>query len=143
VVLSSQRVESKDVLANVANQKEQAKEAAADPLVQNGQRLMPSVTRVFSKANSFYVFLQTYQPLSSTAQPVIAYVSFYQGQSKVFETQPQEVTPVGNTKLDVASLNFTVDLNQLPVGRYDCQVTVIDPTGQKSSYWQAPIMLVQ
>jgi VWFA-related protein len=143
VVLSGQRVESKDVISNVASQKEQAKQAAVDPLIQNGQKLLPSVTRVFNKGRNFYVFFQAYEPASTTAQPVIAYVSFYQGQNKVYETQPQEVTPSPNTKLEIAPLNFTVDLSQLPAGKYDCQVTVLDPTGQKSSYWQAPIMLVQ
>jgi len=30
----------------------------------------------------------------------------------------------------------------LPEGEYDCQVTVLDPTGGKSAFWQAPITLV-
>jgi len=27
-------------------------------------------------------------------------------------------------------------------GHYNCQVTVIDPTGGKASFWQAPVVLV-
>jgi hypothetical protein len=76
-------------------------------------------------------------------KPLIAYVSFYQGQTKVYETQPEEVSPSPNTRLQIAPLNFTVDLSQLAPGKYDCQVTVLDPTGEKGAYWQAPIMLVQ
>ena len=72
----------------------------------------------------------------------MAFVSFYQGQTKVYETQPEEVSPIPNTKLQIAPLNFTVDLSQLPLGKYDCQVTVLDPTGQKGAFWQAPILLV-
>ena len=49
VVLSGQRQPYANAIYNVANGKEQAKQAAADPLVQNGQQLVPSVTRVFSK----------------------------------------------------------------------------------------------
>jgi len=39
-------------------------------------------------------------------------------------------------------LSFDIPANTLPPGKYDCQVTVLDPTGQKGSFWQAPIMVV-
>ena len=143
VVLSSQRESYKNAIYNVAKEKEQNKQAAADPLVQNGQQLIPSVTRVFSKGRNLYVYLQAYEQAATTAQPLIAFVSFYQGQAKVYETQPLEVLPNPNTRLETAPLNFTIDLNQLPPGKYDCQVTVLDPGGQKGAFWQAPIMLVQ
>jgi VWFA-related protein len=142
VVLSGQRQPYANAIYNVAKEKDQVKQAAADPLVQNGQQLIPSVTRVFSKGRSLYVFLQAYEPAATTAQPLIGYVSFYQGQTKVYETQPVEVSPNPNTELKTAPLNFTVDLSQLPPGRYDCQVTVLDATGVKGTFWQAPIMLV-
>ena len=47
VVLSSQRVDFKDALFNAA--KDKGKAEAVSPLVQDGQKLMPSVTRVFSR----------------------------------------------------------------------------------------------
>jgi len=153
VVLSGQRTPMTEAIYNATKGKEQAKEAAADPLIQNGEKLIPSVTRVFSKARSLYVFLQAYEgttaapaagqtPAPPTVKPLIAFVSFYQGQTKVYETQPEEVSPSPNSRLQIAPLNFTVDLSQLPLGKYDCQVTVLDPTGQKGAFWQAPIMLV-
>jgi hypothetical protein len=82
-------------------------------------------------------------PAVPSTKPLIAFVSFYQGQNKVLETQPLEVTPNPNTRLQIAPVNFTVDLSQLTPGKYDCQVTVLDPMGQKGAFWQAPIMLVQ
>jgi VWFA-related protein len=141
VVLSGQRVPYNEAIYNVAKAKEQNKQAAADPLVQNGQKLIPSVTRVFSKGRNFYVYLQAYEG-TAPVQPLIAFVSFYQDQKKVYETQPVEVSPTANTRLETVPLNFTLDLNQLPPGKYDCQVTVLDPTGQKTAFWQAPVMLV-
>jgi hypothetical protein len=78
-----------------------------------------------------------------SAQPLIAFVSFFQGGKKVFETQPEEVSPNLTTSLKMAPINFTVDLSQLAAGKYDCQVTVLDPGGEKSAFWQAPIMLEQ
>lgn len=142
VVLAGQRVEDKDAISNVASGKQQARQNAADPLMQAGGRLIPSVTRVFSKERSLYVYLQAYEQLATTTQPLIAYVSLYRGQNKVYETQPLEVTLKPSPQLEIAPISFTLDLNRLPPGRYNCQVTVLDPTGQKGAFWQAPIMLV-
>ena len=143
VVLANERESYKDAVYNVAKEKDQVKQAAADPLVQNGEKLIPSVNRVFNKGRNLSVFLQAYEPGAIAPEPLIAFVSFYQNQTKVYETQPEEVTPPTNTHLQTAPLNFTIDLSQLPPGRYDCQVTVLDPTSQKGTFWQAPIMVTQ
>jgi VWFA-related protein len=159
VVLSGQRATMSEAIYNASKGKEQAKEIAADPLIQNGSKLIPSVTRVFSKGRSLYVYLQAYEgataapaapaagqpapaPAASTAKPLIAFVSFYQAGKMVMETQPLEVSPNPNTRLQVAPMNFTVDLSSLTPGKYDCQVTVLDPDGQKSAFWQAGITVV-
>src|ERR1700684_3408283 len=47
VVLSSQRVDFRDALYNAA--KDKGKAESVNPLVQEGQKLIPSVTGVFSK----------------------------------------------------------------------------------------------
>lgn len=49
VVLSSQRVDMKDALYDAAKSKERAKDNAVNPLVQDGKKLVPSVTRVFAQ----------------------------------------------------------------------------------------------
>jgi VWFA-related protein len=142
VVLSAERKSYKEAIYNVAKEKDQAKQAAVNPLMQNGQQLLPSATRVFSKGRSLFVYLQAYEQAATTPEPVIAFVSFYQGGKKVYETQPEEVSPDANTHLQIAPLSFTVDMSQLAPGKYDCQVTVLDPTGGKGAFWQAPILLV-
>jgi VWFA-related protein len=144
VVLSGQRVDLKNAIYNAAKAKDQDKEATVNPLVQDGKKLIPSVTRVFSKGRDFYVYLQAYQPGAAVAaaKPLVAFVSFYQGQTKVFETQPMAVTPGPTSRLGMVPLSFSIGLDQLPAGRYDCQVTVLDPTGAKGTFWQAPIMVV-
>src|SRR6266576_950416 len=70
VVLSSQRIELKDALYNAAKGKD--KEETTNPLVQNAQKLIPSVTRVFSKSRNMYVYLQAYEQGAASVQPVIA-----------------------------------------------------------------------
>jgi VWFA-related protein len=153
VVLSGRRAPMTEAIYNASKGKEQAKEIAADPLIVNGEKLIPSVTRVFSKGRSLYVYLQAYEGASvaptagqpaapPTVKPLIAFVSFYQGETKVYETQPMEVSPNPNTRLQIAPMNFTVDLSSLAPGKYDVQVTVLDPNGQKGAFWQAQIMLV-
>jgi VWFA-related protein len=140
VVLSSQRVDLKDALYNAIKAKD--REEVANPLVLEGQKLIPSVTRVFSKSRDMYVYLQAYEQGAPSVQPLVAFVSFYRAQRKAFETQPIEVTGGLNNRLKTMPLSFSIALNQLPPGEYLCQVTVLDPTGQKSAFWRAPVMLV-
>ena len=61
VVLSGERQELKDAIYNAAKDKDRAKQDTANPLVLNGQKLMPSVTRVFSRSRDLFVYLQAYQ----------------------------------------------------------------------------------
>jgi len=141
VVLSSQRVQLKEALYNALKNKEQAE--VTNPLVEDGQKLIPSVTRVFNKNRQLYVYLQAYEPAATSIQPLVAFVTFYHGQTKVFETPPHSVTDGMNNRLKTMPLRFDLALDQLPPGAYNCQVTVLDPTGQKAVFWQAPIMIVQ
>ncbi len=139
VVLSNQRVAVGDSIYNV---KQKIDSTSVDPLVLNGQKLVPSVTRVFSKSTDLYVFLQAYERGATSTEPMVAYVSFYQGQTKSFESAPVAVAQTADAKSKVLPLRFTVPLGNLPAGQYDCQVTVLDPTGQKAAFWQAPIVLI-
>jgi len=104
--------------------------------------LIPSVTRVFSKSRAMYVYLQAYEQTAPSIEPLVAFVSFYRAQTKTFETQPMKVVDGLNTRLKTMPLSFTIALDQLPVGKYDFQVTVLDPTGRKATFWRAPVMLV-
>ena len=139
VVLSSQRVSLGDALFNV-QQKISAE--AANPLVSDGQKLIPSVTRVFSKSREMYVFLQAYQRGATATQPLVAFVSFFRGEEKAFETSPLPVTEGLDAKSKAVPLRFSLSLDGLPTGRYDCQISVLDPTGQRAAFWRAPVVLV-
>ncbi len=156
VVLSSQRVNLSDAIYQAAKAKDTAKNNAVDPLVQDGKRLIPSVTRVFSTGHEIYVYLQAYRPPSATTpsapaatppapdtQPFFAFVTLYQGGKKLYETPPQSVIPSATSRLGTMGLNFDLGVDSLPRGSYDCQVTVIDPSTQKAAFWRASILLVQ
>ena len=89
-----------------------------------------------------YVYLQAYEPGATAVQPVVAFVTFYRGQQKAFETPPLPFTDGLDNRLKTVPLKFSLALNNLHPGRYNCQVTVVEPTGGKASYWQAPVVLV-
>jgi VWFA-related protein len=142
VVLSSQRVDLKDALFNAEKNKDRAKEREVNPLVQNGQKLIPSVTRVFRQNQNMYVYLQAYEQGAAGFQPLVAFVSFYQEQTKALETPPMEMTQGLNNRLQTMPFSFSIALNQLPPGEYECQISVLDPTGKKAAFWQAPVKVV-
>jgi VWFA-related protein len=139
VVLSSQRIALRDALYTAGKDKEQA----ANPLVEDGRKLIPSVTRVFSRSREMYVYLQAYEPVAASVQPLVAFVTFYRGQSKAFETAPVLVSEGANNRLKTMPLKFSIGLEKLPPGRYACQVTVLDPQGGKAAFWQAPVMIAR
>jgi len=140
VVLSNQRERLEDAVATAERDK---KLLAQHPLIQDGQKLIPSVTRVFRKDQNLYVYLEAYEPSAATAQPVMARVSFYRGKVKAFETEPLQVADGLNPKTKALPLKFSVPLGKLQPGRYTCQVSVLDPTAQKFAFWRAPIVLLQ
>jgi VWFA-related protein len=140
VVLSSQRVDLRDVLFNAA--KDKGLTETLNPLVQEGQKLIPSVTRVFSKAKNMYIYLQAYQQGVESARPLVAFVTFYRGQVKAFETPPLLVTEALNNRLKTMPVKFDLSIGNLTPGEYRCQVTIADPSSQKATFWQAPVVLI-
>ena len=53
------------------------------------------------------------------------------------------VTEGLDAKTKAVPLRFSVPLESFAPGRYDCQVTVIDPTAGKIAFWRAPIVIVR
>ena len=112
-----------------------------NPLVQNKEKLIPSVTRVFKQSQDLYVYAEVYEPLATTTQPVVAAVSFFRGKAKVFETEPLIVKDGLNAKSKALPVRFAVPLKTLKTGKYTCQVTLLDPTAQKRSYTRADVFV--
>jgi VWFA-related protein len=142
VVLSSQRVDLKDALYNAQKAKDRTKEEEVNPLVQNGQKLIPSVTRVFRQGQTMYVYWQAYEQSVTATQPLIAFVSFYREQAKAMETAPVQITASLNPRLQTLPFSFSIPLQGLAPGEYDCQISVLDPATHKASFWRAPVKVI-
>ncbi len=140
VILSGQRVKISEALYNVAAKKSNGENV--NPLVEGGVKLVPSVTRVFSKSRPMWVYLQAYEQGSQTVRPLVAFLTLYNGQRKIFETPPVKAAEAMNNTVRTVPLKLEFDLAQLPPGRYDCQLTVLDPEEQKAAFWRAPIAIV-
>jgi VWFA-related protein len=139
VVLSYQREQLDRALATAERNK---KLIAANPLVQDDQKLVPSVTRVFRKEHDMYVYLEAYQPSAETTQLMVATLSFYRGRVKAFETAPLQITQGLNPKSKAVPVRFSVPMDKLQPGRYTCQVSVLNPSAQKFAVWRSPIVLL-
>src|SRR5579863_2839393 len=142
VVLSSQLQEARSAVFNASKGKTAAAADAANPMIADGQKIIPSVTRVFSKSRDMYVFLQAYERGATATQPLVAFVTFYRGQTKAFESSPVAVTEGLDPKTKAVPLRFDLALDKLEPGEYNCQVTVLDTGAQKAAFWQAPVMLI-
>ena len=153
VVLSSQRDDLKHAIYDAVKAKDRAKDDAVDPLVQDGKKIIPSVTRVFNQNRDIYVYLQAYKPPTAASgtptapqpatQPLMAFVTLYANGAEAMRTQPIAVSPNPATRLGITPINFNLSATTLKPGQYDCQVTVLDPATSKAAFWRAPIVIAQ
>jgi VWFA-related protein len=138
VVLSSQSVPLEEALYSAGKNSSQS----SSPLVQAGEKLIPSVTRVFSRSKEMFVYLQAYQQGVSGPQPVVAFVTFYRGPSKVFETPLMHASEGLNNRLNTIPLKLRFAIDRLDPGEYTCQTTVLHPDGRKAAFWRTQVMII-
>ena len=113
---------------------------ANHPLIQNGQKIVPSVTRAFRRDQTLYVYLEAFEP--EAPRPLQTVVSFYRGKAKVFESPMQVPKDAFKAQAKVQPINLSIPLKALEPGRYTCQVSVIDVQSQKVAFWRAPMAVL-
>jgi len=143
VVWSNQRELLDDAVGTAERNK---KAMATHPLVQEGRKLIPSITRVFRKDQSMYVYFEVYDPGSegrrSAATSLSAGVALYRDGVKIFESEPLRVSEKLEEKRVAAPVEFQIPLKDLAPGDYICQVSVIDEIDRKFAFRRAPIVLL-
>jgi len=140
VVLTAERIAAREALVSV---KQKIDQDAANPLVFEGRKLIPNVSRTFSARQPLYVFLQSYETDAPSMRPLVAYVAFYRDGEKRLEIPPIGVETGWTRTSGAVPIRITASLTGLDPGAYDCQVTVLDPAGGKAAFWRTPIVIVR
>jgi VWFA-related protein len=134
VVWANQR---EPLAAAIGTAGQQQKVLALNPLVDEGQKLVPSITRVFRKDQNLYVYLEAYDPVVHPPEnkpSLVAALSFYRGKVKAFETPPVRLSDLAPKRASTLQVKFQVPLDKFEPGRYTCQVTVVDELGKKFAF---------
>ena len=113
------------------------------PLVENGIKLIPDITRVFRKNQKLYVYFEVYDPGTLSSPSVSAELMMFRGKSKAFESAPVHVTKPKSGHPNTLAFEFQMPLANIPSGRYTCQVSVIDEQARKFGFARAPLVILQ
>jgi VWFA-related protein len=141
VIYSSQ----KDPVANAVGSAVNDKKAVSNsPLIQDGQKLVPSITRVFRKDQNMYVYFEVYDPSPDEQKTpdVTAVVELYRGARKAYTSPPVEVKKLITARPGVAPFNFVIPMAKIPTGQYTTQITVIDEAGKKFAFPRNSIIVL-
>jgi len=130
--------------------KNDKKLTAENPLIDStGQKLLPSVTRVFRPGQSLFVYLEVYDPSGPENPPpnarfasVAANLALFEGAKKVLETPQVRVNRLDEKRENVLSLKLSAQFKDLKAGQYTCQVNVIDEFGRKFAFPRTPLVVL-
>lgn len=139
VVFSTQRVPPAEALYTV---RQRIAATVANPLVQDGLKLVPSVTHTFSASVPLFIYFQVYQRDSVAARPVVAFAAFYREGVKVFESEPIGVDE-WEPKTKALPIRLSVAAGTLAPGTYECQVSVLEPQSKKTAFWRSRATIVR
>jgi hypothetical protein len=146
VVLSKGREPAGTEVAGVKNKQ---KLLANNPLIADGQKLVPNVTRVFQAGQTLLAYVEVYDPkLPNGAPPnfqraeVQASLSLYSTNKKIRETSPVRVNRLSEDRNGTLPVWLQLSTASLAPGRYDCQVNLIDEFGRKFAFPRLPVAVV-
>ena len=134
-LLLSSQVEA--VQQNTAQIKTQAlgqdAKMKSSPLDVGGERIIPSVTRVFTGEQTLYVFFQAYAPQKADANSLRAGLVFFRNGQRLSDT-PMVAATEYDEKSRTASFRLSLPLAELGAGRYTVQAVVVDAGTSYSAF---------
>jgi VWFA-related protein len=129
------------------------KPLALDPLVRDGNEIIPSVTHVFSSGQHLYLYYEVYDPARPAATAgkasdssdvrLLTNVDFFQGKVKAYESPLVEVKQLNAKDRKAAVFQLDVPLNQLKAGFYTCQINVVDDAAGKFLFPRLALLVRQ
>jgi hypothetical protein len=135
VLLTQQHVPSGDAIFTV---RQQIPVDVANPLTRDGHRLVPSVTRTFTRGRPLHIFLEAYP---GTPGPLVAWAAFYRDDRLAFQTGVQVIEEKGIAPRGAVPIRLVVPLASLASGEYTCQVTVLGPAAGRAAFWRAVVAI--
>lgn len=103
------------------------------PLEVSGERIIPSVTRVFDTQQQLYVFFQAYLPELEDSAKLRAGLVFYRDGAWSSET-PLVEPAEADAKTQTASFRIRLPLEEFRPGRYTVQAVVVEEGGQQAAF---------
>jgi len=113
----------------------------SDPLIQDGQKLVPNIRKVFRTDQNLYVYMEVYDPAPEPS--VAAALTFYRGRVKAYTSAPVRLTQTMSDRPGVMPVRFQIPLSALAPGKYTCQVNIIDEKAARFAFPRTDLMVVR
>jgi VWFA-related protein len=143
----------------LASQRHPSNKKTQNPLVRDGNELVPNIAHSFTLDQQLYLFYEVYEPArDKSGQPassggkdkappikdpvhLLTSIEFFSGKVKAYETPLVEARQLNAPERKAVVFQFEVPLTQLKPGLYTCQVNVIDDAGGAFSFPRLPVLV--
>jgi hypothetical protein len=145
----------------LASQRQPSTKKSQNPLIRDGNELVPNIAHVFTQDQHLYFFYEVYDPTkdkspepqtdakdakektAAVKNPIhlLTSIVFFNGKIKAFETPLIEARQLNAADRKAAVFQFDVPLAQLKPGLYTCQINVIDDVGGNFLFPRLPILV--
>jgi VWFA-related protein len=124
-----------------------------NPLIRNGQEMIPNVAHVFTNGQPLMFYYEVYDAAKLKAvegEPkdtkrgnvrLLTSVQFFRGKIKVYESALLEVHDVTYPDRKASAFELEVPSTQLKPGWYTCQINVVDDAGGTFAFPRLPILI--
>jgi VWFA-related protein len=138
------------------------KDAGVNPLVHDGEEIIPNVTHVFSSGQHLLLYYEVYDPGRDVGQSnsgsanggstnagkpnqnavhLLTNVAFFRGKAQVFQSSPVELTELNARDHKAGVFQLDLPLNGLQSGFYTCQINVIDEAAGHFSFPRVALLI--
>jgi hypothetical protein len=151
----------------LASQRTPANKKEDNPLVRNGEQLVPNLPHVFRQDQHLYLLYEVYDPAKAAAAQtaeakpaaaqssksdkndkssgapvrVMTSIEFLSGSAMAFQTPVVQATQLNVPARNAVAFQFDVPLDSLKPGTYICQVNVIDDAGGDFTFPRTAVLI--
>jgi VWFA-related protein len=142
VLLSNQLVPTAKTSEVQTKAQGRAARIQSSPLEMGGEKIIPSVTRLFTQQQTLYIFFQAYYPGEMDPKVLRAGLIFFRSGAEIKATPLLAPTGV-DSAARTASFRISLPLSELPTGRYSVQAIAVGAGTQHSAFGRAYLALLQ